>query len=90
MGASGVKRLCKLGMIKDAPGMAALDMNKGERSRPWCHSALPSAYQGKAPGQWLHAAPHTWKPRAPAAAHCGAGQACAQEHTGLVPGPTTH
>lgn len=30
MGASGVKRLLKLGMIPAAPGMAALDMNTAE------------------------------------------------------------
>ena len=30
MGASGVKRLSKLGMITGAPGMGALDMNSAE------------------------------------------------------------
>lgn len=30
MGASGVKRLAKLGLVKSAPGMAALDMNSAE------------------------------------------------------------
>jgi len=30
MGASGVKRLAKLGLVKAAPGMAALDMNSAE------------------------------------------------------------
>ena len=30
MGASGVKRLAKLGMITGAPGMGALDMNTAE------------------------------------------------------------
>jgi ribulose 1,5-bisphosphate synthetase/thiazole synthase len=30
MGASGVKRLARLGMITGAPGMSALDMNTGE------------------------------------------------------------
>ncbi len=30
MGASGVKRLLKLGMVDAAPGMAALDMNTGK------------------------------------------------------------
>ncbi len=30
MGASGVKRLSKLGMISGAPGMGALDMNSAE------------------------------------------------------------
>lgn len=30
MGAAGVKRLAKLGMIPGSPGMAALDMNTGE------------------------------------------------------------
>lgn len=29
MGAAGVKRLAKLGMIEKAPGMGALDMNSG-------------------------------------------------------------
>jgi thiamine thiazole synthase len=30
MGASGVKRLAKLGLVQNAPGMAALDMNSAE------------------------------------------------------------
>lgn len=30
MGASGVKRLARLGMVSDAPGMSALDMNTAE------------------------------------------------------------
>lgn len=29
MGAAGVKRLARLGMIERAPGMGALDMNTG-------------------------------------------------------------
>lgn len=40
MGASGVKRLSKLGMITGAPGMGALDMNTAEDAVVRSHGPL--------------------------------------------------
>ena len=62
MGASGVKRLSKLGMITGAPGMGALDMNSAEdavvRSVVTCQarSLVMHARQSLAPAimSWFH------------------------------------
>lgn len=47
MGAAGVKRLMRLGMVEKVPGMGALDMNTGERRgahlRSTIHAALRAA-----------------------------------------------
>ena len=48
MGASGVKRLSKLGMITGAPGMGALDMNSAEDAVVCCPCPSDVAPSGAA------------------------------------------